>query len=124
MIDIVFQLLIFFLTTAQVVHLSRAQLDLPQEPGEQSKTAEQAGLIINLLPGGEMIVSDRQVNLDDLTDLVRDAIRQTPNQKPENVRLIIRADRNASSASLNALVERLHQLGVGAARIATSPPRS
>ena len=40
MIDIVFQLLIFFLTTAQLAQFSRAEMDLPEEAGEQVETAE------------------------------------------------------------------------------------
>ena len=49
MIDIVFQLLIFFLTTAQLAQFSRAEMDLPQEAGEQTEAAEEAGIIVNLL---------------------------------------------------------------------------
>ena len=39
MIDIVFQLLIFFLTTAQLAQFSRAAMDLPQEAGEETEAA-------------------------------------------------------------------------------------
>ena len=36
MIDIVFQLLIFFLVTAQMAQQTRATLDLPKEKGEET----------------------------------------------------------------------------------------
>ena len=41
MIDIVFQLLIFFLVTAQLSQHSRADLELPQEAGETGTKKEQ-----------------------------------------------------------------------------------
>ena len=40
MIDIVFQLLIFFLVTAQMAEQSRATLELPKEKGEDSEDRE------------------------------------------------------------------------------------
>ena len=44
MIDIVFQLLIFFLTTAQLAQFSRAEMDLPQEAGEETEAAENSSM--------------------------------------------------------------------------------
>ena len=63
MIDIVFQLLIFFLTTAQLAMFSRAELDLPVEMGEQEEAAEEAGLIINILSDGSITIAGE--SLDD-----------------------------------------------------------
>ncbi len=123
MIDVVFQLLIFFLVSAQMVHLTRADIELPQEQGEQNEQPEQAGLVINLTANGEIIVADRTVELNELDSLVREAIRQTASQDPEKLKLIIRADRHAAASDLNQIIERLHSMGVGVARIATSPIR-
>ena len=55
MIDIVFQLLIFFLVTAQMAQQTRATLDLPKEKGEETKETEQAGLTINVLADGSVV---------------------------------------------------------------------
>lgn len=123
MIDIVFQLLIFFLVTAQAARMSRADLDLPREIGEQSPVAEQAGLIINITREGEIVVSDRTVMLEELEALVQASVRQYGEEDIGRAKVTVRADRRTSSEGLNAVVQRLHDMGVGAAKIATSPPR-
>ena len=101
MIDIVFQLLIFFLTTAQLAQFSRAEMDLPEEAGEQVETAEEAGIIVNVL-AEELVIDHRG---DDLARL----------------RPLVRADRNAPAARLNRVLEMLQAAGVPAVRIATAP---
>lgn len=62
MIDIVFQLLIFFLTTAQLAQFSRAELDLPQEEGEQTEAVEEAGIIVNLLADGTIQIAGERLD--------------------------------------------------------------
>lgn len=119
MIDIVFQLLIFFLMAAQMVRLSRADVQLPREPGEQSKVAQKAGMIVNLLASGELVVGDRPVALDELEDLLRELSSAGGDQG----KVTIRADHRANSEQLNKVIERLHRQGIAVARIATAPPR-
>jgi biopolymer transport protein ExbD len=74
MIDIVFQLLIFFLVTAQMAEQTRAKLSLPQEEGERSAERAQSGLTINLLADGTIVVNDAAVSLDELDALIDEAI--------------------------------------------------
>jgi biopolymer transport protein ExbD len=57
MIDVVFLLIIFFMTTAQYALLTRTELDLPKEKGEQREEAEEAGLVVNITSDGQLIVS-------------------------------------------------------------------
>ena len=66
MIDVVFLLIIFFMTTAQFARMTRAELALPIEPGEQERAPEEAGLVINLTQAGEIIVSDQTLDLAQL----------------------------------------------------------
>ncbi|MEE8153357.1 MAG: biopolymer transporter ExbD, partial [Phycisphaerales bacterium] len=56
MIDVVFLLIIFFMTTAQFARMTRAELALPLELGEQDPAPEEAGLVINVTGEGEIIV--------------------------------------------------------------------
>lgn len=123
MIDIVFQLLIFFLVTAQAARITRADVDLPREKGEQNQVAEEAGLVINILQDGKIIVSDREVSVEDLDAMVKAAVKQFGGSGATGAKVTVRADRRTPSESLNIVVQRLHDIGVGAAKIATSPPR-
>ncbi|MCH8006080.1 MAG: biopolymer transporter ExbD [Planctomycetes bacterium] len=123
MIDVVFLLIIFFMTTAQFSRLTRADVDLPQERGEQRQTPEEAGIVINITRNGELIVSNRSVDLRELEAIVRAQIRRAPRLSPLDLKLMIRADRNAEAARLNQVVTMLTSLGVGSARLATEVPR-
>lgn len=123
MIDVVFLLIIFFMVAAQFARISRAELDLPQEKGEQEQAAEEAGLVINLLADGSIVVAQRTVGIEELLQIVQAEIDRLPSGDPRNVKLLIRADRNNDTAILNDLFNRLQSLGVGAARLATEVPR-
>ena len=123
MIDVVFLLIIFFLTTAQFARLTRAEVDLPLERGEQEKSSEEAGIVVNIDRAGQIIVSGDVVTLEDLELIVQHEIRRLETPDPRAVKLMIRADRGGSTDRLNQIVSRLQGIGVGAARLATEVPR-
>ncbi|MHC4220248.1 MAG: ExbD/TolR family protein [Planctomycetota bacterium] len=123
MIDVVFLLIIFFMTTAQFALLTKTDMDLPQERGEQTKEADEAGLVVNITREGELVVSGRTVDLDELEEIVWLELERAPDRPAQQLKLLIRADRSASAARLNSVVELLSALGVGAARLATEVPR-
>jgi biopolymer transport protein ExbD len=122
MIDVVFLLIIFFMTTAQFVRVTREPLELPRERGEQEQAAEEAGLVINITAEGSLVVASETLSLGELEGLVLEQLADDRTD-PTRFKLLIRADRNANSQALNGLIERLEQLGVGAARLATEVPR-
>ena len=123
MIDVVFLLIIFFMVAAQFARVTRAELDLPKEPGEQDQVAEEAGLVINVLGDGTIIVNEREVDIDGLAAVVQDEIDNVPNGDARQVKLLIRADRNNDTRLLNQILIRLQSMGVGAARFATEVPK-
>ena len=123
MIDVVFLLIIFFMTTAQFARMTRAELALPIEPGEQERAPEEAGLVINLTRAGEIIVSDQTLDLAELEQLVRQEIQLHSDRPARQLKLLIRADKNADSARLNEIVRLLQGMDIGHARLATEVPR-
>ncbi len=123
MIDVVFLLIIFFMTTAQFARMTRAELALPLEPGEQDRAPQEAGLVINITREGEIIVTDQTFDLAGLEQLVREEIQLHSGRPPQQLKLLIRADKNADSARLNEVVRLLQSLDVGSARLATEVPR-
>lgn len=124
MIDVVFLLIIFFMTAARFAQDTRADLELPRERGEQQEVREEAGLIINLDAAGGLFVGRRELTLDELEEMVRSEVGRLPGRDVRLLKLMIRADRNADSGRLNEIVSRLRGLGVGAARLATEVPSS
>ncbi len=123
MIDVVFLLIIFFMTTAQVAQLTRTEIDLPLERGDQLTTPDEAGLVINISASGEIIVASRVVGLAELEGIVRSEIRKDPQRPADQLKLLLRADRTVAALYLNRVVRLLESLGVGAARLATEVPR-
>lgn len=123
MIDIVFLLLIFFLTTAQMANESRAELDLPQERGEQRDEVERAGFIINVLADGSITEGGKSLSIDQLEKLalVHAGAGRTATGTP--IRPLIRADRSAPAARLNDVFLAMQRAGLESARLATSPAR-
>ena len=123
MIDVVFLLIIFFMTTAQVARLTHTEIDLPLERGDQQATPDEAGLVINITSSGEIVVASRIVGLAELEGIVLSEIRKDPTRPADQLKLLLRADRTVAAAYLNRVVRLLESLGVGAARLATEVPR-
>ena len=121
MIDIVFQLLIFFLVTAQMAEQTRAKMDLPREKGEDTTEREQAGLTINVLADGRIVVNDAEVTLAQLDGLVDAAIQSVGGA--DRLKPLIRADRAGDASKLNEVFERLTARGLSAIRLATERSR-
>src|SRR5262245_28682606 len=92
MIDVVFQLIIFFLLSS---HLAKQEKQLPLPlPAAASGTAEAADerprLTVNVLADGTLLVANRAIAADDLVPLLRD--RRAAHGDQLEVR--IRADRS------------------------------
>ncbi|TVQ30588.1 MAG: biopolymer transporter ExbD [Phycisphaeraceae bacterium] len=119
MVDVVFLLIIFFMTTAQFARLTRAELDLPREPGEEGIVAHDTALVVNVLRGGEIIVDAREVPLDTLLSMVSSEIAGS---QASEIEVLVRADLAAPSAVINAIAEGLTERGVMSWRLATETP--
>ncbi len=120
MIDIVFQLLIFFLTTAQLAQFSRAEMDLPTEAGEQVEDAAEAGLIVNVMADGSIVIASETLDLADFEVMATELVIEAGDAAVA-LRPLVRADRNAPTAALNRVLLALQRAGVPAVRIATAP---
>lgn len=124
MIDVIFLLIIFFMTTAQFVQRSRAEVELPQESGQDERQTETPPLVINVLADGPnpYIVGDgRAMNLDILLDMVdREVARLAREEKrsPDDMEITIRADRRGMSRAINELASELRDRGITHWRLA------
>ncbi|RLS64478.1 MAG: biopolymer transporter ExbD [Planctomycetota bacterium] len=118
LIDIVFQLLIFFLVTGQAAQLARTDVALPKEPGQKDYAKAQAGVVLNVLADGSILVNEQPVSLDRIGELVTEAGAITEGGVAK-LRPLIRADRAARTEVINEVLERLSRAGVQAVRVAT-----
>jgi biopolymer transport protein ExbD len=114
MIDVTFLLLIFFLVTAQMAARTRGEVRLPVESGEQEDRASQAGLVVIVRADGSMLVGDAEADTNVITELAKRAVARGVSKAP-----VVRADRDAPVAALNAVATALRAGGAGAFQLAT-----
>lgn len=115
MIDVVFQLIIFFMYTAQFSQVSRTAIDLPEQPGEGDDLAPTA-IVVDLNAEGAFLVEQEPVTLNELIALLEAEVRRAGE---DSVELLVRADQSSPAANLNQLAERLAETGVRSWKLGT-----
>lgn len=115
MIDVVFLLLIFFLTTAQLAQMASTPVSLPVESGNAAESSGSTGLVVNVDAMGVISILDQIIEPQELIKRVKEVLVQDPSAVP-----VIRADRRAPAARLNEIVEGLRSGGCRAVRVATT----
>lgn len=121
MIDVVFLLIIFFLTTSSLIELTRAPVDLPEEQGQQSTEPQRAGIVVNVMRSGELVVESQSLTRAQFLSRV-DAEIARLNGDAARLDLLIRADRSTSLLHINELAEQLMARDVRSWRLATRVP--
>lgn len=121
LVDVVFLLIVFFLTTTSLAEMSRARLDLPEEAGEEQIESETPGLIVNINARGDYLVENEAITLERALGMVRAEVEKAGG--PENVDVLVRADRAAPLVHLNELARRLVDMGLTSWRLGTQVPQ-
>ena len=122
MLDINFLLIMFFMVTAHFQRESRANLELPKEKGEAEVQVDEAGLVINVTKEGNIIIKNEEVPLEALKGMVQGEVAKLPGAQADQLKLMVRVDRNAPTQHLNTVVTMLREAGVGVIRVATEVP--
>ncbi|MHB0956518.1 MAG: ExbD/TolR family protein [Pirellulaceae bacterium] len=119
MIDVVFLLLIFFMTVSQVSEINRERLELPRQQGSDDQ--KPAVLTINVNQSGQLIIGGTIYPLADLISLVADELARLGDD-PSRLTVVLRADRRAASAIVNRTVNALARLDIRNVRIPVQVP--
>lgn len=122
MIDVVFLLIIFFLTTSSLIELTRAPVELPEEPGREVAEEQRAGVVVNVMSTGELVVESQSLTRDEFLRRVDGEIARLGGDA-SRLDLLLRADRSASLVHVNELAEALMEREVRSWRLATEVPR-
>lgn len=110
MIDVVLLVIIFFLYTARFAEVSRTSVNLPDEPGTQDATSDPDALMIDVRFDGAFLVNGRTRTLDRVIEIVQEQADRAGG--PENLRVLLRADRGAAAGPVNDLARQLTAMGV------------
>ena len=110
MVDMIFLLVIFFLTTTSFTDKEREQdvlLPANRNPGSLSKTADNH-LIVNVLAEGGMRIFGDDVDRNELASIIRE--RRDRARRPLKVQ--VRADRRAAYGNVAMALESIERGGV------------
>lgn len=118
LIDIVFLLIIFFMTVSQITRVSQEKLQLPAVPSGE-EVDEISSLIIVVRETGTFEVNSEVKTLDEIARDLRQVLSSVASDKKP--RVIIKIDRRARSDSYNRLLRELKTLGISGIRIAVLP---
>lgn len=120
MIDVVFQLLIFFMTCSQVANVNLERLDLPTQKGseDQGRTT----LTVNITRDGVLRVSGRTLTTAGLVEMVSRELDRLA-VDASRIHVVVRADERGQSRAVNDVVAALSGLGIYRLRLAVEVPR-
>jgi len=118
MIDVVLQLIIFFLYTAHFSAMTRSPIDLPRERGEETVPVGSGAIVIDIRDDGRIMVERSEMTLEQVEQLV--AVEVSRAGSPSGVEVLVRSDRNVPASEINELARRLGALGVRNWRLGTA----
>ena len=122
MIDIVFLLIIFFMTVSQITQTLDEPIDLAQV-GPDGKPLETATLTINLDISGQLIVAGNQYTTSELSRAIRTELQRLSND-PNRLKVLIRCDKDCPGKFINELNEELGKLKITRIRLSVEGAKS
>lgn len=121
MIDVVLQLIIFFMFTSQFAQIARTPVDLPEESGDKESVKAESTVTVDIDADGEMLVESRVVDMDELVRIVTSEIESAGGDGSQ-VTVLLRSDRDLPAIHLNAVALRLNRLGIRGWKLGTAAP--
>ena len=121
LIDVVFQLLIFFLLTSKYVEQASApsssiQVNLPESSLQASSTLPQE-LVISVDENEKIYVGDEEMSLDQLTQHLGTIVQKKP-----NTLVLIRGDQKVSYGQIGQIMSSVQASGLKMSVILQSGP--
>jgi len=108
MIDIVFNLLIFFLVAGGIQQAEREmKIALPFASSAAPISAALREIIVNIDAEGRVFVSGREIQDEELRQMVKDAVAANPEQK-----VVVRGDRGAAYGAIVRVLDICKSSGI------------
>jgi biopolymer transport protein ExbD len=117
LIDVVFQLLIFFLLTTSFIHERAMQIDLPEAKVDEKKRDGDKLVLITVAKDGTVAHNDKPVSWSELTEIFR---RNAAADREREV--MIRADRAVPHGRVVQVMDLANTHGLTKMAIAAVPP--
>lgn len=114
MVDLVFLLVIFFLTTSTFIEKNKSRVDLPDDDTirrDELRTIDRSSLVVNVTRNGTIVVSQEYLSTDALFEKVGAELARLGGDA-SRLDVLIRADQSAPLVFVNEIATRLIALGV------------
>ncbi len=122
MIDIIFQLLVFFMVASHLATVEREPVKLPQPVHSQARDKPLKNrLVINLLGDGTGRIRKIKANADlvrDLPSLMDMLLHYGPRLQASQGTVVIRADKNMQFAEIEKVLQAVANAGVSSIHVA------
>ncbi len=124
MIDIVFLLLIFFLTTSQLIQTNLdLRVELPEMTAAKQLTTPGERLVLNLRANGQVVVGGQPLDDEALrARLTAALLHAAAEERPAAATVIVRADRNVSCGRVQEVCRLCQAAGVREIEIRAERP--
>ena len=109
LIDIVFLLIIFFMTVSQITRIVDQPIPLPSVVSGASDGSP-ATVTINVIENGDIVVAGKKYSLDRTAQILKTKIDQS-NGDANKVKIEIRCDKRCSTENVNRIIEELSNVG-------------
>jgi len=120
MIDIVFLLIIFFMTVSQISAVNHERVELPQLEGADKQ--KPVVLTINVNDEGEIIVAGKRLAVPQFISMVARQLVEVGDD-PDKLTCVIRGDHRSESKTMNEIVNALTRMQIKRVRFAVEVPQ-
>ncbi len=121
MIDVVLQLIIFFLFTSSFSQVLRSPIDLPEQPGDTTPAMGSGTVVIDIDHQGQYLIEGEVRPIEQVVQLVK--LEQTAAAAGgRSLELLIRPDRSIPAMYVNTLANQLASIGVRQWKLGTRVP--
>ena len=107
MMDIVFQLIAFFMIVSTFIALEKVEVELPVAPNAALAENQQGRLIISITADGGIWLGSHRVEIDTLANAAAAWHRDQPQG-----RIVIRSDRTSAYATVRQVMKACRDAGV------------
>ena len=115
LIDVVFQLLIFFMLTTTFINVeSGVKVDLPS--GDFAAVSEKRNVVVTITENNVIYLNNHLIDPNYLVEKLRDETRDSPNPL-----VVLEADQNVTHGKVVRVMDLIKKSGIERIAIATKP---
>jgi biopolymer transport protein ExbD len=115
MVDVVFQLIIFFMLSSSFIMQPGIKIKLPK--AETTDIIRQKEIFVNITEEGRIYFKGRPVDLLEFEKMLKEEIKNTK----ENIILIVKADKDTKHGIVVSVMDKARSCGVERIAVATLP---